>query len=443
MAGTGDMLLAMQHMTALRTLVIDEIYMGTARQPAGIFRLTSLTKLCNRGNMDKLPEDISMLACLRCFELHNHNESLHFDLTNVSWGMSTLVSLRIHGGRGPAFVLGEDNFTSLHALKRLSLHDVGGSTMVLPEKLNMLSRLEKVSLHDLTVQQLPTFSNAQTHLRGIRLCGMLFLRKLPDNLHLLSGLLYLHVEHCPFIDRIPETCAQIKKLRYLCFDTTSISALPESIGSLQHLREIRITNCTIRHIPASLNQLSKLRSITFRLCAGGSRQGNDPEFWYKIAASICGMSSLEKLELVVDAHCSGGRDNLQHTIYDNGALYSAYKQNTCKTNNAMLGMACSLKAWPKANMTCLELDSGCSRPESRVNNLKNCFSDLCRQDWTYLHSLNDIQCCVYWSLQHQKSLAFLCSEHPRLGAACAFHARASNFNRIIIECLLDRHCCPQ
>ncbi len=98
----------------------------------------------------------------------------------------------------------------------------------------------------------------QTHLRGLHLTDPMKKLSLPETLCGFQDLEYLHLTR---FDNLPENIGQLKKLRVLIINDSSITKLPRSIVECESLEYLTVTLKALYNLPKDIGKLKNLKFL--------------------------------------------------------------------------------------------------------------------------------------------------------------------------------------
>jgi hypothetical protein len=172
----------------------------------------------------------------------------------------------------------------------------------LPEEMGMFMRLERLSLADALIEELPESIGNLAELRElvVRYSDPQYFRGLIGNrcpLHRIPATIgrLLKLETLDLsgnnITALPDAVGELRALKVLRLAGCPLSALPESLGRLENLEVLDLSGCPLERLPDSLGELRRLRSMVFQEWPwGGSMLTALPE-------TLGDLVSLEQLDL--------------------------------------------------------------------------------------------------------------------------------------------------
>ncbi|CAH1421482.1 unnamed protein product [Lactuca virosa] len=186
-------------------------------------------KLYDCSLLEKLPEDLGQLECLKKLRLTDVKMIKHLP----------------------------DSICMLKRLKYLNLYNCSLLER-LPEDLGQLECLEKLHLTDAKIiKHLPDSICMLKRLKDLRLCGLL-LEKLPEDIGQLECLEELNLMGCERLQDIPNSICEMKRLKYFFLDDCiRVKKLPEELERLECLEVLYIDGTIISHLPLSILLLNE------------------------------------------------------------------------------------------------------------------------------------------------------------------------------------------
>ncbi len=134
-----------------------------------------------------------------------------------------------------------------------------GKVFCLPPEIGNLDHLEVLELYDCMLEALPAEFSKLSHLRSLNLNNNNF-RIFPEEILQLKNLEALAINRN--FEILPDGICGLTNLKYLFLPEANISCLPENIGNLKDLETLSIWGTKIDRLPDSCLQLSKLRSLS-------------------------------------------------------------------------------------------------------------------------------------------------------------------------------------
>ncbi|KAJ4822556.1 hypothetical protein Tsubulata_228779 [Turnera subulata] len=127
-------------------------------------------------------------------------------------------------------------------------------------------RLRVLDLADSYYGSRPHLLASSKRLRLVRLRHYYYLERLPRNVPTLCKLQTLVVEYCPKFTTLPDSIGNLKQLRHLSLNGTSLGKLPDSIGKLEDLRHLGLAGTRIERLPESICGLYYLQTLILSWC---------------------------------------------------------------------------------------------------------------------------------------------------------------------------------
>ncbi|CAI9279243.1 unnamed protein product [Lactuca saligna] len=233
-----------------------------------------------------------------CFYLEKHPPSTENGQKSVSLNLQPCTKLESVSG----------SICGLKHLRELTFH---GCIPEVPNDLDQLQCLEKLSLLSTHITRLPDSICMLKHLRSFKLesCRLLEelpkdlgqlecleklsllstgIRRLPDSIYMLRRLRSLKVRSCLLLEEVPDDIGQIACLEKLNLLSARIRCLPDSICMLKHLKSLELESCVLlEKLPEDLGKLECLEKLILTKCISLEHIPN----------SICKMKRLRYLDL--------------------------------------------------------------------------------------------------------------------------------------------------
>ncbi|KAI5312881.1 hypothetical protein L3X38_042055 [Prunus dulcis] len=144
-------------------------------------------------------------------------------------------------------------------------------------------------------------------LERLILCGCKSVESLPREVEM-DSLIYLNLQCCSKLKKIPEFSGQMENLRKIWLNGTSIEKLPSSIGRLVGLTDLNADYC--ENLLGLPSEICNLRSLEL-LSASGNSFSHKSRFWRGlqrkafVLGSVHGLWSLKLLDLSDCGLCEG------------------------------------------------------------------------------------------------------------------------------------------
>ncbi|CAI9279253.1 unnamed protein product [Lactuca saligna] len=212
-----------------------------------------------------------------CFYLEKHPPSTENGQKSVSLNLQPCTKLESVSG----------SICGLKHLRELTFH---GCIPEVPNDLDQLQCLEKLSLLSTHITRLPDSICMLKHLRSFKLesCRLLEelpkdlgqlecleklsllstgIRRLPDSIYMLRRLRSLKVRSCLLLEEVPDDIGQIACLEKLNLLSARIRCLPDSICMLKHLKSLELESCVLlEKLPEDLGKLECLEKLILTKC---------------------------------------------------------------------------------------------------------------------------------------------------------------------------------
>ncbi|KAL7603021.1 hypothetical protein Lser_V15G15889 [Lactuca serriola] len=265
-------------------------------------QLLSLPKLDviveSLGELPRYSRDNLPKLQFTCFYLEKHPPSTENGQKSVSLNLQPCTKLESVSG-------------SIFGLQRLRHLTLDGSIPEVPNDLDQLQCLEKLSLLSTRITRLPDSICMLKHLKHLNLksCRLLEelpkdlgqvecleklsllstgIRRLPDSICMLRRLRSLKVRSCLLLEEVPDDIGQIACLEKLNLLSARIRCLPDSICMLKHLKSLELESCKLlEKLPEDLGKLECLEKLILTKCISLEHIPN----------SICKMKRLRYFDL--------------------------------------------------------------------------------------------------------------------------------------------------
>ncbi|CAH1416309.1 unnamed protein product [Lactuca virosa] len=250
------------------------------------------------GEFQGTPVIICQSYSLPVFYLEKHPPSTENGQKSVSLNLQPCTKLESVSG-------------SIFGLQRLRHLTLDGSIPEVPNDVDQLQCLEKLSLLSTRIKRLPDSICMLKHLKHLNLksCRLLEelpkdlgqvecleklsllstgIRRLPDSICMLRRLRSLKVRSCLLLEEVPDDIGQIACLEKLNLLSARIRCLPDSICMLKHLKSLELESCMLlEKLPEDLGKLECLEKLILTKCISLE----------DIPNSICKMKRLRCLDL--------------------------------------------------------------------------------------------------------------------------------------------------
>ncbi|GMY19738.1 TMV resistance protein N-like isoform X1 [Fagus crenata] len=138
----------------------------------------------------------------------------------------------------------------------------------IPEFEGNMGCLQYLSLQDVAITELPSSVERLTGLISFRLNNCKHLVRLPSTICNLKSLQYLYLSRCSKLDKLPENLGILEGLIYLGLSETAIKELPSSIGHLTSLTYLNITKCKdLLCLPSTICNLKSFKTLDLSRCS--------------------------------------------------------------------------------------------------------------------------------------------------------------------------------
>ncbi|RVW62612.1 TMV resistance protein N [Vitis vinifera] len=215
---------------------------------------------------------------------HNCIEQLPEDFVFPSDDLTCLGCVRLENLPG-----------DIHKLKHLlTLHCSGCSKLTsFPKIKRSIGKLEKLSLDNTAIKELPSSIELLEGLRNLYLDNCKNLESLPNSICNLRFLEALSLDGCSKLDRLPEDLERMPCLRDQCNLTPGVI---KSDNCLNALKELSLRNCNLNGgVFHCIFHLSSLEVLNLSRC--------NPEEGGTLSDMLVGISQLSNLRALDLSHC--------------------------------------------------------------------------------------------------------------------------------------------
>ncbi|XP_042477365.1 disease resistance protein RPV1-like [Macadamia integrifolia] len=312
--------------------------------PNGICELISLENLilCGCSKLEKLPEDIGNMRCLR--ELIVDDTAIQ-ELPLSIGILKNLISLSLSGCKrstskhwNPFYWFWSsvrkipDSITvlptslmGLSSLRKLNMRNCNLLEGAIPGEIGSMCSLEHLDMGNNKFCRLPTSIRHLSQLKSLKLENCTRLQFLPE---LPSSLEELNAGGCSSLERLSnfESLSSLIKLD-ICY--TNFCTLPACLGRFSQLRDLVISNCSrlqvLPELPSSLRVLTAIGCTSMERLSDVSNCHNLPFLFLDgcpMLAEIQGFENLKSIEAIF----MRGRNNLSNNCK---SLESRLVQGLC------------------------------------------------------------------------------------------------------------------
>lgn len=146
----------------------------------------------------------------------------------------------------------------LTSIKRLSIENLGDTSICLPSEVGKLKQLEEFNAYGCHMVALPEEFSELTNLKIVNLNQNSF-SIFPEQILRLEQLESLAINFA--FDVLPDEICNLTHLKYLYLPEANISYLPEKIGNLKELEILCIWGTKVEQLPDSCKKLQKIKSL--------------------------------------------------------------------------------------------------------------------------------------------------------------------------------------
>ncbi len=180
--------------------------------------------------------------------------------------LTQLEKLTLHGDYSNDSIEITDELLKLKNLKKLVLT---GNITKLPDDIDQLKKLEELHLveryNGCQMTELPQNVANLKNLKSLKI-NRTSVEELPLNIGKLSKLETLDCSHSQ-LKELPLSIGDCKKLENVQLEYTQLTDLPLTFGKLQKITSLDLSNCPLSQFPIALSQLKKLKSLNLSNCS--------------------------------------------------------------------------------------------------------------------------------------------------------------------------------